>query len=412
MTGALIGVVQDEHGGLHRRRRGSHQFDGAHRQPGIADDERERASCGSCRCLPVSTSSTSSSRGSRAGTKRISRSGRRHPRATRFACGCHRLSEPVIVEGAAPASRREILDSLPVSAPRISGRSRRVERACSTSIRAAPGLSPTSPTSGTTTTVSAFGSGTNENQFLFDGMNNTCPCNGVARAEPGVDFIQEVHVQSIGASAEFGNVQGAVINVVTKQGATVSLFDGAYYGQTASLTSQPVALPLPDAFDGTDRLRAGTVPRLTASVGGPAVRDRLWFFAGHQYLRDYDSQPGTDPALPRTYEQNKSFAKLTWRLAPGLQLVQSVHHEFWVNPDHADARHAVRGDLAHARIGAGHQLRSSVARGVAQYRLGGAGRTFCLLAEGEPSTGNRTDAEPVRSRDRRHERRAFNNLAN
>ena len=85
-------------------------------------------------------------------------------------------------------------------------------------IRAAPGISPTSPGSATATTVSAFGSGTNENQFLIDGTNFTCPCNGVARAEPGVDFIQEVQVQSVGASAEFGNVQGAVINVVTRQG--------------------------------------------------------------------------------------------------------------------------------------------------------------------------------------------------
>ena len=85
-------------------------------------------------------------------------------------------------------------------------------------IRAAPGVSPTSPASGTTTTVSAFGSGTNENLFLIDGTNFTCPCSGVARSEPGVDFIQEVQVQSVGASAEFGNIQGAVINVVTRQG--------------------------------------------------------------------------------------------------------------------------------------------------------------------------------------------------
>ena len=41
-------------------------------------------------------------------------------------------------------------------------------------IRAAPGISPTSPSSGTVTTVSAFGSGTNENQFLIDGTNFTC----------------------------------------------------------------------------------------------------------------------------------------------------------------------------------------------------------------------------------------------
>ena len=86
------------------------------------------------------------------------------------------------------------------------------------SIRAAPGVSPTSPSSGTVNTVSAFGSGGNENLFLIDGTNFTCPCAGVSRAEPSVDVIQEVQVQSIGVSAEYGNIQGAVFNVVTKQG--------------------------------------------------------------------------------------------------------------------------------------------------------------------------------------------------
>ena len=64
----------------------------------------------------------------------------------------------------------------------------------------------------------------------------------------------------------------------------------------------------------------------------PAVRERLWFFTGYQYLRDYDSQPGVVPTLPRRYEQNKVFAKLTWRLRPGLQLMQSLNEERWVNP--------------------------------------------------------------------------------
>ena len=63
-----------------------------------------------------------------------------------------------------------------------------------------------------------FGSGTNENLFLIDGTNFTSVSNGVARVEPGVDFIQEIQVQSVGASAEYGNVQGGVINVVTRQG--------------------------------------------------------------------------------------------------------------------------------------------------------------------------------------------------
>src|SRR6185436_3115569 len=74
-------------------------------------------------------------------------------------------------------------------------------------IRSAPGVSPTSPSSGTVNTVSAFGSGGNENLFLIDGTNFTCPCAGVSRAEPSVDVIQEIQVQSVGVSAEFGNIQ-------------------------------------------------------------------------------------------------------------------------------------------------------------------------------------------------------------
>jgi len=200
-------------------------------------------------------------------------------------------------------------------------------------LRAAPGISPTSPSSAVTTTISAFGSGVNENQWHIDGTNFTCPCNGVARSEPGIDFIQEIHVQSTGASAEFGNIQGAVVNVVTRQGSNQFQLDAAYYAQPSAFTSQPVVLPLAPPAKGTSGYERTEYRDFTSSLGGPAVRDRLWFFGGYQYLRDYDSQPGTDPANPRAYEQNKFFGKLTWRLTPSLQLMNSLHDEHWVNPE-------------------------------------------------------------------------------
>ena len=128
-------------------------------------------------------------------------------------------------------------------------------------------------------------------------------------------------------------MQGAVINVVTRQGSDRFLYDASYYGQPAGLTSQPVLLAVAGAGQGQSGYERARYRDFTTNLGGPVVRDRLWFFAGYQYLRDYDSQPGTDPAFPRTYEQNKIFAKLTWRLAPGWQLVQSVHDELWVNPE-------------------------------------------------------------------------------
>jgi Carboxypeptidase regulatory-like domain/TonB dependent receptor-like, beta-barrel len=259
-------------------------------------------------------------------------------------------------------------------------------------IRAAPGVSPTSPGSGTATTVSAFGSGTNENQFLIDGTNFTCPCNGIARSEPGVDFIQEIQVQSVGASAEYGNVQGAVINVVTRQGGNRFLHDMSYYGQSAGLTSQPVRLPYPGSGGLTSGYRRVRYRDFTTNLGGPVVRDRLWFFGGYQYLRDYDSQPGSDPAFPRTYEQNKTFAKLTWQLAPGWQLVQSVHNERWVNPEQPTLAKPYEATLRqHATVPAvtfGHLTHTSSSNTAWDVRAG----RFVYAREDDPSTGSLTTA--------------------
>jgi len=200
-------------------------------------------------------------------------------------------------------------------------------------IRSAPGMSPTSPSSGTVNTVSSFGSGVNENAFLIDGTNFTCPCSGVSRAEPNVDVIQEVHVQSIGASVEFGNIQGAVINVVTKQGGARFQSQSAYYGQASGLTAHPIVLPVTNGTQPSSGYERDRYTDFTTGLGGPAIRDRLWFYGAYQYLRDYDSQPGADPAFPRKYEQDKIFGKLTWRLTPSLQMMHSFHEEFWENPE-------------------------------------------------------------------------------
>jgi hypothetical protein len=198
-------------------------------------------------------------------------------------------------------------------------------------IRTAPGVSATSPSGGSINTVSAFGSGGNENLFLIDGTNFTCPCAGVSRAEPSIDVIQEVQVQSVGISVEYGNIQGAVFNVITRQGSNRFQGDASSYWQTSGLTSAPVKQLIPGTATktGYDRVRYRDV---TANAGGPIARDRVWFFGGYQYLRDYDSQPGTDPALPRKYEQNKFFGKFTEKLGHNIQLMESVNEEKWVNP--------------------------------------------------------------------------------
>ena len=199
-------------------------------------------------------------------------------------------------------------------------------------IKAAPGVSPTSPSSGTDNSVSVLGSGGNENLFLLDGTNFTCPCSGGPQPQPDVDVIQEVHVDSMGASAEFGNIQGAVFNIVTKQGSNIFAPDVSYYGQTQDLTSHPVQLVCVRCSQAETEYTRGRYRDFTAHLGGPIVRDRVWFFGGYQYLRDSDSQPGTDPLFPRTSAYDKAFGKVTWQITPRLKLMSSLHDEFWVSP--------------------------------------------------------------------------------
>jgi hypothetical protein len=257
-------------------------------------------------------------------------------------------------------------------------------------IKSAPGMSPTSPGSGTVNTVSAFGSGVNENTFMIDGTNFTCPCQGVSRAEPSVDVIQEVHVQSMGASVEYGNLQGAVFNVITKQGGPRFQYDASYYGQVSGLTAQPFTVPVSkgtQASSGYERVRYRD---FTTSLGGPAVRDRVWFFGAYQYLRDYDSQPGADPAFPRKYEQNKVFGKVTSQLTSALRMMQSFHEEVWVNPTPPTlATPFVATQRLHATVPSmtfvnlTHVLSSNT---VWDVRVG----RFGVDQKGDPSTGDRS----------------------
>jgi hypothetical protein len=146
-------------------------------------------------------------------------------------------------------------------------------------VKTAPGISPTSP-AGSNVLLSALGSGVDQNQFLIDGTNVTATGNGVARADPGVDFIQELQIQSVGASVEYGNVQGAVVNTITKSGGDRFLSDTSYYAQTSALTSQPVRRPYRDFETGYQRAKYRD---FSSSVGGPVRRDRLWFFSGYQH---------------------------------------------------------------------------------------------------------------------------------
>ena len=91
-------------------------------------------------------------------------------------------------------------------------------------------------------------------------------------------------MQSIGASVEYGNIQGGVFNVVTKQGG--ARFESRRVVLRAALRPDRAASRPPGdrGHSAHERVRAGRYRDFTTNLGGPVVRDRLWFFGAYQYL--------------------------------------------------------------------------------------------------------------------------------
>ena len=262
-------------------------------------------------------------------------------------------------------------------------------------VKTAPGISPTSP-AGASMLVSAFGSGVDQNQFFIDGMNVSAPTNGVGRSDPSVDFVQELQIQSVGVSAEYGNVQGAVVNIITRSGSNRFLYDASYYAQTAGLTSQPVLREYDRVNHAQSGFERDEVPRLHDHpwrAGGARsavvllripVPARLRQSARHRPDLPQDVRAGQDP--------REAHLATGSGLAAGAEFSRGV----LVQPRGPDLQQTDRRDPVRQRIGARDELRPSDARALRQYRVGRAGRTLLVFVGDVPALGRSDDPEPRR----------------
>src|SRR5690606_41806150 len=98
-------------------------------------------------------------------------------------------------------------------------------------VNSAPGISATSNV-GQSSGAQSLGSSSNENLYMIDGTNIS--------STPWVagDVVEQVEVVQLGASAQYGNVQGAVFNIVTRAGSNALRGDVNFYFQNDALTGR------------------------------------------------------------------------------------------------------------------------------------------------------------------------------
>ena len=136
----------------------------------------------------------------------------------------------------------------------------------------APAVHPTGPSG----SFSVAGSMSFENLYMVNGVSVNENLRGQAQDLVIEDALQETNVATSGVSAEFGRFGGGVINMVTKSGG--NLFSGSF---RETLTNDNWRTLVPkranDPFANDTKID-DVVPTHEYTVGGPVMRDRLWFF--------------------------------------------------------------------------------------------------------------------------------------
>src|SRR4026209_3043265 len=125
--------------------------------------------------------------------------------------------------------------------------------------------------------VSIGGNRPNANYFLLDGTTDTDPTFNTLNLSPSPDAVQEFKVQTGSYSAEMGGAGGGQINIVTRSG-TNSLHGTAYeFLRNGSLDAR--------SFNEMDSSNHLVRNNFGASIGGPIISNKTFFFVNYEGLR-------------------------------------------------------------------------------------------------------------------------------
>jgi hypothetical protein len=117
------------------------------------------------------------------------------------------------------------------------------------------------------------GGGDAANNYQIDGVSVNHPGLGGDFLSPSIDWIEALEVRGLGAGAESGEFQGAIINAVTKTGSND--WRGSLRANyiSPSLTSSNIR---PNEEGAEQSMRR----EFSGEMSGPIVKDRLFYFIG------------------------------------------------------------------------------------------------------------------------------------
>jgi len=152
--------------------------------------------------------------------------------------------------------------------------------------------------------VSVNGNQSNANMWTVDGVNNMdVGSNATLLVFPSIDSIAEFRVERNSFSAEYGQAQGAVINLVTKGG-------GNQFHGTLFEFMRNDKLNANDWFSNQAGIKRAPLRynNFGGNFSGPIVKDRAFFFWSEEWRRE---RRGTGPLralVPTAQERAGNFS--------------------------------------------------------------------------------------------------------
>jgi outer membrane receptor protein involved in Fe transport len=120
-----------------------------------------------------------------------------------------------------------------------------------------------------------------ENAFQIDGVGVNDGAYGILATPLSTEFIKELNVVTGGYMPEYGRAMGGIFDVTTSSGSNE--FHGSVWFNISpgSLEGPRTALKS-DASVITTNSRISNLRDFGAGVGGPIIKDKLWFYGGLQ----------------------------------------------------------------------------------------------------------------------------------
>lgn len=158
-----------------------------------------------------------------------------------------------------------------------------------------------------------------ENKYYIDGTDVTDPWRGITGTNLPYNFIRQIEVKTGGYEAEYRSALGGVVNAITHSGGNE--FHGQVFGFFANnrFAGEPRLGALEPNQGGFAQYDVGL------SLGGPVIRDKLWFFTAYNptFEREEVEIPGA--GLYDDHSTTHIFAgKLSWRASERNNLFLTV----------------------------------------------------------------------------------------